>query len=608
MPAHGLSDPAIALSLLAAIGIGAQWASAQLRIPAILPLLLIGFLIGPMTGLFNPDAVFGDLLFSGVSVGVAIILFEGALTLRLADISGAERVVVRLITAGVAVTAAVTAAAAHLALDFPWMLALLFGAITSVTGPTVMIPLLRVVRPRERVSRVLRWEGILIDPIGAVLAVIVFEAIIAGMGDPEGAPFLELLKLLAAGTAIGALGGYLNGLVLRRHLIPDYLRNVGTLGTVLLVYAISNMAVPEAGLVAVTVMGLVLANIKGVPKEGILDFKESLSVLLISVLFIVLAARIDPAALLSIGPALGIVLGAVLFIARPLSVFLCTVESKFDWRDKLLMSWMAPRGIVAAAVAALFALRLEEEGYPFADLIVPLTFAVIVTTVVAHSLTAAPLARLLRVAEPEARGVLIVGANPVALTIASELQAIGVKVLVADASWQQIRDARMRGLPTFFGNAVSEYADRKIDLVGIGKLMALSRRPSLNALACLRYRTEFGRADVFTVRRDEQVLDKELEAVSFGFRGRLLFDETMTLDRLEAELASDKEIRLTQITADFGYADLVERAGGKHLLLFAVDPAGGIRPFAENAAFKVAPGWRVAYLAEKEEVERAVVA
>ncbi|GEQ98815.1 hypothetical protein JCM17844_24520 [Iodidimonas gelatinilytica] len=444
----------------------------------------------------------------------------------------------------------------------------------------------------------------MIDAIGAVLAVVVFEVVLAGSIE-QSSPFMELSKLFLLGGALGGAAGALLGLVLKKHLIPDFLRNVATLSAVLLTFVCANMIGHEGGLVAVTVMGLVMANIPGMPKDGILDFKESLSVLLISALFIVLAARIDLESLALLGPGLVVVLLAILFVARPLTALVSTLGSDMPWSERTLLGWMAPRGIVAAAVSALFGLRLEAAGIEAGNLLVPLTFSVIVVTVVVHSLTSRPLAKLLKVAEPEASGVLIVGGNPVALKLASIFQENGIRVLLADASWSQASRARMLGIPTFFGNAVSELADRKLDLVGLGMLLALSHRPSLNALACLRYRQEFGTANVFTVRRDQQSLDKESETVAFNFRGRLLFKEKITLDFLEQELAAGRKIHLTRISEDFPFTNLLEKTGGTEPMLFAISPQGKLHPFSEEATFHVSAGWKVAYLAVQADMAPA---
>jgi len=590
-------DPTLAIALIVAAGVAVQIVSDRLRLPAILPLLLAGFLVGPVFGLLNPDALFGDLLFPAVSLGVGLILFEGALTLRFADIRGAGRIVARLISLGVLVTVAVAAVAAHFALGLDWRLAILFGAVVSVSGPTVIVPLLRSVRPTERVGRILHWEGILVDPIGAALAVIVFEAILAGTDAPD-EPLLHLLRLLASGIAIGAAAGYALAQVLKRHLLPDFLRNVTILAGVLLVYAFADLAAEEAGLVAVTAMGMTLANIPGVPRDEILDFKESLSVLIISVLFIVLAARVDLVAFASLGPAIGVILAAVLLVARPAAALAGTLGSDMSWRERALIGWLMPRGIVAAAVSALFAFRLEAKGVAGAELLVPLTFSVIVATVVLHSLTGRPLAKLLNVSVPESSGVLIAGGNPVARAFAEALQNLEVKVVLADSSYHQVRLARMAGIPAFLGSPVSEYADRHLDLVGLGMVMALSRQPSLNALACMRYRAEFGSGKVYTVRREDSALDPDTESVPFSFRGRLLFDESMTLDRLERELAGDKRIRVATLSEDYTLDDLIARIDDESALLFAVDPSGRVHPFSEHTLFRPAADWRIGYLGE----------
>lgn len=596
-------NPATLLALIVAAGIATQILAARLRTPAILPLLIVGLVLGPLTGLLDPDALFGDLLFPGVSLAVAIILFEGALTLRFADIKGAGAIVLRLITLGVAVSILVISAAAHWLLGFDWPLALLFGAIASVSGPTVVVPLLRSMRPSTRVANVLRWEGILIDAIGAMLAVIAFEAILAGF-DGESDPLPSLLYLLGSGSAIGAAAGFGLALLMRRHLLPDYLRNVTTLATVLLTFVTANSLAHEGGLVAVTATGLVLANAKGVSRDQILDFKESLSVLLISVLFIVLAARIDLGELWLLGWPILLVLLVILFVARPLSALAATAGSAMPWRERALIGWIMPRGIVAAAISALFALRLEAEGVAGAELLVPLIFAVIATTVLLHSLTGRPLARLLGAAQPDVGGVLIVGGNTVAFAIAARLKDCGVEVLLADADYNQTRRARMAGIPVFYGSAVSEQADRKLDLVGIDMLLALSRNPALNALACLRYAPEFGSANVYTVRRNQDALDREKETAAFDSRGRLLFKPEMTLDRLEAAFEDDKRLRMASMTEDFAFSDLLERLGSTTPMLFAIDPEGGVHPFIEGAGFKVGPGWRVAYIGDAPERER----
>ncbi|MDX1654877.1 MAG: sodium:proton antiporter, partial [Candidatus Competibacteraceae bacterium] len=487
--------PGLILALIGLSGILAQWLSWWLKLPAILFLLLLGILAGPVTGVVRPDELFGDLLFPLVSLGVAVILFEGSLTLRFHEIRGSlEGAVGNLVSVGALLNWGMISFAAAWLMDFSWDIALLFGALVTVTGPTVIVPMLRSVRPRKRVADTLRWEGIIIDPVGALLAVLVFEAISVGTDENT----FEVFALsVGIGASAGALGAWVLGQLLRRHWLPEYLHNVGALTLVLAIFTASNTLQEESGLLAVTVMGIMLANMK-VPTEDILDFKESLSVLLISGLFIILAARMDFAQFQALDWNALYLLGAIAFVARPVAVFVATIGSGLNWREKTLISWIGPRGIVAAAITPLFVLKIDPAYYHHTELLVPLVFMIIIGTVVLQSFTARPLARLLKVIEPDPRGVLIVGANPVARAVARALAAHGYYSLLADTNWSQLRAARMDGLKTYFGNPVSAHADRHLDLVGLGRLFAMSRHPALNALACIRYQREFGTKNVFT--------------------------------------------------------------------------------------------------------------
>ena len=386
---------ALQVALLVALGFGAQWLAWRLRLPAILFLLLIGLALGPGLHWLDPNAMLGDLLFPFVSLSVAIILFEGSLTLRLDELAGVGGTVLRLVSVGAATTMAVLAFAAHEIAGLRWDLALLFGALTCVTGPTVIVPMLRSVRPNERIARVLRWEGIVIDPLGALLAVLVYEAIASR--HQGGRPVIVFLETVFVGGGLGAFGAFALAFLLRRQWLPEYLQTYAALAFVLLTFAGANEIAHESGLLAVTVMGMVLANLRGLAIEDILSFKEHLSTLLISALFILLAARLSwplPAGTLLAGAALLLV---AQFVARPLAVLASSVGGGLSWRERLLVGWIAPRGIVAAAVSALFALRLEQQGDASAQVLVPLVFALIIGTVVVQGATSATLARWLGV-------------------------------------------------------------------------------------------------------------------------------------------------------------------------------------------------------------------
>lgn len=586
------------------IATACQWFAWWVKLPAILFLLLAGILAGPISGWIRPDELFGDLLFPIVSLSVAVILFEGGLTLKFAEIAGLENVVRRMVTSGLLVTWAVVAVATWYLVDFPPELAVLFGAFMVVTGPTVIVPLLRTVRPTAHVANILRWEGIVIDPIGALLAVLVFEFIISGQGgEALGHTLLSFAKIVGVGLLFGAASGQLMGLALRRHWLPGYLHNVAVLALVVAVFALSDAVEPETGLLSVTVMGLWLGNMKKVSLEHILDFKESLSLVLISALFVILAARINFAQIQQLGWGAAGVFLALQFIARPIKVALATRGTHLRWQERALLAWIGPRGIVAAAVAALFAMKLQAAGYAQAELLVPLTFMIIIATVVLQSATARMLASALGVAEPEPRGFLIVGANPVARIIAGALQKQGYDSLLCDTNWSHIKAARMQGLSTFYGSAVSEYADRRLDLVGIGRLLALSAQRELNLLAVHRYRREFGDEHLFTLQtRESDVDSKEDVPLPAGY---VAFGKDVTYARLAAAISLGAEVRETELTENFDFDDYYRRYYKKAVPLFAIDPKGRLHTFTGEVKPAPEARWTLLSLVEPEEEEEA---
>lgn len=589
-------DPLLVLSAILIAGVVAQWIAWRTRLPAILFLLAIGTLAGPVSGVLDPDALFGDLLFPGVSLAVAVILFEGALTLRFDEIRGLGDVVRNLVTIGALITWIVVSAAAHFIVGLAPGIALLFGALVVVTGPTVIVPMLRTVRPTEGVANTLRWEGIVIDPIGALLAVLVFQVVAAGYAKDHGGSLLvTFASTVGVGTAIGFAAGRGLALALRRHVLPEYLHNAVTLAVVAGGFTVSDGLRHESGLLAVTVMGMTMANTRGAPIDDILDFKENLSLLLISILFITLAARLDPDRLLTLGPAALILLAVVMFIARPLAVAISTFRSKLSLPERVLIAWIGPRGIVAAAVSAAFALRLEELGVEEAALLVPLTFVVIMGTVIVQGLTAGPLAKLIGVMEPEPRGVLLVGAHPLARKLGLALQDSGFRVLLCDTSWEAVAEARMAGLPTFYGSPVSEAADRHLDLVGIGRLMALSPSAQMNALAAHRYTHEFGRGSIYWVEAGGERAQRSAKNVA-GRPGNRLFGDDVTWPKLASMIAAGAEIRRTGLTETFDF-EAWEAEHTDAVPLVALTPEGRLRIFQAHRDVEPKAGWTVLSLA-----------
>ncbi len=588
------ADILVSLATIAVLGITCQWLAWAVRLPSILFLLVCGLLLGPVAGMLDPDILFGDLLFPIVSLSVAVILFEGSLTLNIEEIRELRSVVRNLITVGALITWGITAVATHLVLDFQLPLAFLFGALVVVTGPTVIMPMLRTVRPNANISSILRWEGIVIDPLGALLAVLVYNFIISSQQENAlGSIMIIFGNLVLVGSLIGILAALALGFVLKQHLVPEYLRNVLSLSLVIAAYVIADIAEHESGLLAVTVMGMTLANMKDVEIDDILDFKESLSVILISALFIVLAARIDITQLMSIGLPSLLVLAVVMFIARPIAVFVSSIGSDLNFREKLLISWIGPRGIVCAAVAALFALRLESAGFDEARLIVPLAFLIIIGTVLIQSLTSKTLARWLDVREPPPLGFLIIGAGVVGRAIAKALGELGFKVVLTDSNWENTRAARMEGLDTYYGNPISEHADRNLDLVGVGRMLAMSGRVNLDILAGQRFKRDFGSMNIYEVATTYDQVKTDKHKISTKRRGQQLFGEEITHGVLASWIRNGAEIRNTQLSDEFQFAHYREQYGEDCIPLFTIDDRGRLLPFTvENEPVPEA-GWTI---------------
>lgn len=604
---HSMPDSAIVvISMVGLIAFACQWLAWRVKLPAILFLLTSGIVLGPFLGVLDPDLLFGDLLFPLISLSVAIILFEGSLTLDFEEIAAQKKVVRRLVLLGASVTWLVVAIATRILFELSWELSVLFGALTVVTGPTVIVPMLRTVRPKASIANILRWEGILIDPIGALLVVVVFEFIVAqsqATGISHG--LITFFKIIAIGTVFGLAGGSFLSLLLRRHWIPHYLLNLATLSVVFAVFSFADLLAHESGLLAVTLMGMWMANQKDVRIDEILNFKENLTLVLISGLFILLAARLTLDDVIALGWTPLILLLVMQFVARPLSVWLSTIGSTLSWQEKSLLSWIAPRGIVAAAVSALFAIRLQEAGETQAAILVPLTFMVIIGTVVLQSATARLVARALNVAEPAPKGFLVVGANPVARAIASALNEHDFRTLLTDSSWENIRNARMEGLETFYGNPVSGYADQHLDLVGIGKLLALSPLRGINAVAGMRYRAEFGEENVYTLLTSTEANVSEKHQLATEQRGYILFGPDITYGKFSSLLSQGAEIRSTRLSEEFDFTDFLATKGGDVIPLFAINPKGRLHAFLVNHELEPGPGWTLISLYTKpEKVEK----
>ncbi|QJR80617.1 sodium:proton antiporter [Alteromonas pelagimontana] len=595
-----MSDPLLSLVSVGLLSIACQYLAYRVRLPAILPLLIVGIIIGPVFNVLDADALFGDLLFPVVSLSVAIILFEGSLTLKLTDIAGHGNMVRNLCTVGVLVTWIVAAVASHFALDLSWQLAALFGAIVTVTGPTVIVPMIRTVRPKTNLANILRWEGIIIDPIGALLAVLVFEYIVASQATAVTHTLIAFGKTIGIGFFLGIFSGYFLGLALRNNWIPHYLQNTAVLTLILGVFAASNYVAHESGLLAVTITGMMLANMKNVEVEDILEFKETLSVLLISGLFILLATRLELNSIIEVGAGAVIVLGAIMFIARPLSVLISAVGTGLNWREMALLSWIAPRGIVAAAVSALFSLKLEEIGYDGAGVIVPIVFLVIIATVVVQSLTSRSVAKLLQVRAPAPNRFLIFGGSKFNRMMAKEMINQKIPVCIADTNWDAIREARMAEIPAYFGNPMSDHAARTMEMNTFGTVLIMSPYKQLNPMVAYHFEYTMGKDKVWGLTNNEQATRPSHQVGQHYAQKLSLFDEGVTYGYLATAVARGALVKTTRLTEEFSYTNYLETYGGRATPLIAIDENNRAHTVLFGKELLPKPGWRLISLIAPE--------
>ena len=512
------------LAVIVGVGMAAQWLSWRTQIPSIVLLLVAGLLLGPVFGVVNPDEFLGGSLFPIVSISVALILFEGGLDLPPRELKSTGSVVRRLITIGAVITFFVGIWGAEQLFDISRGAAAVLAAVLIVTGPTVVGPLLRFVRPNGSTGPMLRAEGILIDPIGATASLVAFEvALINDTGEALGTILSVVGQTLVAGVGIGFLAAYVLDHAFRRFLIPDHLGNPIALAAVVAAFVVSNEVQEEAGLLTVTVMGIWLARRDTAAVRQLLEFNESLRTILISALFILLAARIETSQLEDVAlPSLAF-LALMVFVARPLAVMASTVRSTLTWRERLFLMSMAPRGIVAAAVSAIFAIRLEEKEVRGAELIVPIVFLVIIGTIVVYGFLAGPIARVLGLAEARANGVLIVGAHSIARGLASTLRELGVTTMLVDTDPYNVTRSVALGLPARRMSVLTEEATHDLDLRGIGRILALTSNDEVNALATSRFSRQFGRRETFQLAPSEErrngALPEELLGRVIGING-----------------------------------------------------------------------------------------
>lgn len=583
------------IALIGVLGIGAQWLAWRLQRPAIVLMAIAGLIFGPLVSYIftfpfiqeheslrtvvdafrlNPEKDFGDMYRPMIGIAVAIILFEGGLNLRFKDLRDASHAVIRMVLVAAPVAGVLGAVAAHYIVDLPWDISAMIGGLFVVTGPTVILPLLRQAHLPGRPAAVLKWEGIVNDPLGALFAVGGYTFIrFTAMGEDWEFAMIKLVIAALIGAAFGAVSGWGLASAFRRGDVPEYLKAPVVLTWVLFIYVMANAMAEETGLVAVTALGIAMANSKFAAMVEMRRFKENIAVLLVSGVFVVLTATLTPEVLQNMDWRVFAFVLAMMFIVRPVAVFLSTPWSGLNWRETLLVSWIAPRGVVAVAVAGLFATELQQIGRPEGAIFVPLAFALVFATVLSSGFTITPLSKWLGFDKKQSDGVMIVGANPWSLGLAKALTDMEIPVLIADTNWRRLRGARLEGLSVFYGEVLSENADHRLDHSAFEHLIAATPNDAYNALVCVEFAPELGRHRVFQISGQETE-EADPAAISFTARGRTLSTHGRSFDVLTRDWWSGWRFRSTTLSPEYTFEDFIEDRGEDIDILLAQRPDG----------------------------------
>ena len=577
-------EQTLVIALVGILGIGAQWLAWRTGLPAIVLMLIAGFLAGPVLGVFDPEHAFGELLEPMVAVGVALILFEGGLSLDFRELRHTGSAVGRLATIGVVLGWLFGALAGIYIAGLAPEVAILFGGILVVTGPTVVIPLLRQSSIKSRPASILKWEAIVNDPTGALCAVIAYEYF-RKVAEQPGATLFEVVPPLIIAAIIAGLIGYLAALAIAwsvpRGAVPEYLKVPVLLTAVIGVFVVSNLIEHEAGLVAVTVMGVALANMDVTSLRSIHPFKENVAVLLVSGIFILLSASLSVEDIRYINWPIALFLLALLFVVRPATILLSLLGSNIPWNERLFLAWIAPRGIVLVAISGLFALRLSDLGFTDGNLLIGLSFAVVVVTIVAHGFTVDFVAKLLKVKGTTRPGMLIVGSTPWTIALAEQIRDMKAPVIVVDASWQRLALARQKGIPFYHGEILNEATEHNLELAPYQNLVAATENEAYNALVCNEFAHEIGRDSVFQL--GESADGEDRHALPASLRGRALFESGFGVEDVSERQRQGWVFRKTRLSEEFDFEKMQERLPNAANMLLLVRDNGTIRFFTHAA-------------------------
>lgn len=579
-----LSNPALTVGLAMAAGVVSQVVARHLAMPGIVALLVSGVLLGPdIAGLIRPD-VLGGALRMLVGFAVAVILFDGGMNLDIRRLRQEGLTIRRLVTVGALITAFGGALAARHLLGWEWRLAVLFGTLVIVTGPTVVTPLVRRLRLREPVGTILEAEGVLIDPVGAIVAVVALEVLYAG-DDVVAAGLGTAAAGLGTGALLGVVSGAIMTLLLRpRRLVPVGLENILVLSLVVALFQLSEAVRPESGLATVVVAGLVVGNVKTRVSRELLDFKEQLTVLMIGMLFVLLAADVRLADVHALGWRGVATVAALMLVVRPAQVWACTVGVPLGWRERAFLASMAPRGIVAAAVASLFAEQLAERGVAEGSALRALVFLVIAVTVTTHGLTGGWVAAALRLRRPAGNGFAILGANALAQALGRVLEDGGHEVVLVDSNVDRVAEAHARGFRVLHGQGLQrEFLDAIEPDSRIG-CIGLTPNEEVNLLFVQRVREEARHPALWVALRHES--DGIPAETVHAVRAAVLFGRPRRLEEWIDRVAAGSVAVQVWTLASSGDADAPLHAHESFLVL-AVRRRTRLQPYDDETSLSV---------------------
>ncbi len=582
--------PLMAFGVVGVLGVGSQWLAWRLRMPAIVLMLVAGLLAGPVLGFIDPARDFGELLSPMIAIAVAIILFEGGLTLNFHHLADAAKGVRRLVFVGAPLGWLASALTLHYVAGLSWQSAAVFGGIMIVTGPTVIAPLLRTARLSRRPAALLQWEAIVNDPIGALAAVLAFEVVLVTQtATTAGEATMDLLVGIGVATVLGLIGGFGLAQAFAKGKVPEYMKVPVLFTSVLAIFALADSVLHESGLLAVTIMGIVIANANLPSYTELLRFKEHATVLLVSGVFILLAAGLDFDGVFALGWRAAAFALAVIILARPITVFLSLLGSGLPFKEQLLIALTGPRGVVLVAVAGLFGERLVEAGFEDAAAIAPLAFVLVAVTVVLHGFTLAPLARFLGLTGGDTPGVLVVGSSSWTLALAEALKKAEIPVLISDPNHFRLTRARTAGISTFTGDILSEAAEMRVELVSYATVVAGSDNDAYNTLVTTDLGPEFGRENVFQTRHPKSENSRFQLPATLGGRA---FGPDETYDGWERLIAEGWTFSITRLTDEFGIDDW-RAARPEAVLIGRINPKGDLAFVAADAEFKGSPEMRL---------------